>query len=151
MSTKTCKKCGETKPLIAFHQDSGKADGRRTVCKACCSKYATERNKAKREAAAAGEKTCARCRKTKPLSEFNRRSRARNGYRSRCRDCENQTVPLVRPWDRTAVMLLQLFLRDVERGRLKGLADIAQEMHRPLAEVEEWAGKIGWKGAGRCG
>ncbi len=35
MSTKTCTKCHETKPLTEFHRDSGKKDGLRNDCKAC--------------------------------------------------------------------------------------------------------------------
>ena len=32
---KTCAKCGETKPLDAFHRDRSKADGRRVHCREC--------------------------------------------------------------------------------------------------------------------
>lgn len=32
---KTCKKCGETKPLDEFPKQQGRADGRYTYCKSC--------------------------------------------------------------------------------------------------------------------
>lgn len=151
MPTKTCNKCGETKPLHEFHSDSSKADGRKNFCRKCMSQVVTARNKAKRAEAGAGHKQCAKCHKVKPLAEFNCNSKTKDGYRGYCRVCENPPVPLVRPWDHTAMLLLRLFLRDVERGRLRGLAEVAKEMHRPLAEVEDWAAKLRGKGAGRCG
>ena len=33
--TKTCTKCGETKPATDFHRDGKAADGRRNDCKEC--------------------------------------------------------------------------------------------------------------------
>lgn len=35
MPTKTCQRCGETKPLDAFHRDARKPDGRHIYCRAC--------------------------------------------------------------------------------------------------------------------
>ena len=35
MSEKRCTKCGEVKPLEAFHRQSGSRDGRRPECKVC--------------------------------------------------------------------------------------------------------------------
>lgn len=35
IATKTCKKCGETKPLVDFYADRGCRDGRRPECKSC--------------------------------------------------------------------------------------------------------------------
>ena len=37
--SKTCTKCGETKPLDGFHRDKGTADGRRGKCKECVREY----------------------------------------------------------------------------------------------------------------
>ena len=37
--SKTCTKCGETKPLDDFHRHKGKADGRRSHCKECVREY----------------------------------------------------------------------------------------------------------------
>lgn len=46
METKTCTKCGETKPLSEFHKEACKKDGHRNQCKVCtCAnsrKYAAE-------------------------------------------------------------------------------------------------------------
>lgn len=35
METKICKRCGEEKPLVAFHHDARTKDGFRGVCKDC--------------------------------------------------------------------------------------------------------------------
>ena len=43
---KTCTKCGETKPLDAFHRNRSKADGREAQCRECtlerCRRYHEE-------------------------------------------------------------------------------------------------------------
>jgi hypothetical protein len=36
METKTCTKCGETKPLDEYHKDKSRRSGRRAACKECC-------------------------------------------------------------------------------------------------------------------
>ena len=38
--TKQCSKCGEVKPLTAFHKNKHMADGVKSACKACCAKQA---------------------------------------------------------------------------------------------------------------
>jgi recombinational DNA repair protein (RecF pathway) len=35
MATKTCSRCGRKKPLSAFYQQAGGAQGRRSRCKTC--------------------------------------------------------------------------------------------------------------------
>ena len=37
--SKTCTKCGETKPLDGFHRNKGGVDGRRSDCKECMREY----------------------------------------------------------------------------------------------------------------
>lgn len=39
MTTKTCAKCGEEKPLDGFHKDKSKRGGRNSRCKECVSEY----------------------------------------------------------------------------------------------------------------
>lgn len=54
MSVKTCKRCGETKPLAEFGKETKQPDGIRVYCKPCTNKM----NKESKE------------RKNKPLSKF---------------------------------------------------------------------------------
>lgn len=37
--SKTCSKCGESKPVLAFGADPGHADGMRSDCRNCQSEY----------------------------------------------------------------------------------------------------------------
>jgi hypothetical protein len=43
--TKTCNKCGETKPATDFHRDAKGRDGRRTTCATCDSNRQAVRRK----------------------------------------------------------------------------------------------------------
>ena len=47
-ATKKCQKCGETKPLAAFHKHASTKDGRETTCKACKVLRAKDLRKAKK-------------------------------------------------------------------------------------------------------
>ena len=45
---KTCIKCGQTKPLDAFHRDKGRRDGRYPACKECRrDRYRANRDRAR--------------------------------------------------------------------------------------------------------
>jgi hypothetical protein len=48
-SEKTCRKCGEPKPLEAFYRDSAKPGGLATVCKGCTRAYNSARYSANKE------------------------------------------------------------------------------------------------------
>ena len=41
---KTCTKCLESKPLMAFHRDRSRRDGRRDWCKLCVAEYQKSRD-----------------------------------------------------------------------------------------------------------
>jgi hypothetical protein len=48
VATKTCRKCGEAKPLMHFSpRKSGSADGFYNTCRACICKSANEKTKRK--------------------------------------------------------------------------------------------------------
>ena len=49
IETKTCYKCGETKPLDEFHKNKSKKDGRGTECKNCKKELATKYHQEHRE------------------------------------------------------------------------------------------------------
>lgn len=50
MTTKTCKTCGEEKPLSAFYKHPQMADGHLNSCKACRRAYALRHQRENREA-----------------------------------------------------------------------------------------------------
>ena len=49
-TTKTCRKCGEDKPLSEYNRRKGSRDGVRYVCKACAAAYGREYREANKDA-----------------------------------------------------------------------------------------------------
>ncbi|WP_304669704.1 hypothetical protein [Neisseria polysaccharea] len=101
---RTCKTCGETKPLAAgFYKNRTDYDSKvyyRHDCKRCWDKAMGERNKQrvkkKKTETVAGEmRTCKTCGKTKPLEAgFNviHRNGMKTYYYSSCKTCRNKEV-----------------------------------------------------------
>lgn len=85
MSSKTCSKCGETKPLTAFSAHLRGKDGVRGDCKACVD--ARRKAKALREPVILTEKRCSDCRQIKKVDQFGYSSRSRDQRQGRCREC----------------------------------------------------------------
>ena len=88
--TKRCTKCGEVKPLDAFHVRTASKDGRTSACKEC--ELAPYRAQSvawqqRAELTARGMKRCAKCGEAKPFEEFPRDARKKDGRRSRCKAC----------------------------------------------------------------
>lgn len=96
---RTCKTCGETKPLeTGFYKNRIGDDSKvyyRHDCKRCWNKAMSERNKQrvkKTETVAEEMRTCKTCGETKPLDGFhiaNRRNPNRSYYKS-CKTCRNK-------------------------------------------------------------
>jgi 5-methylcytosine-specific restriction endonuclease McrA len=63
---KPCKKCGEMKPLDAFHKDPGTRDRRKNTCRKC---------RQYREWMPLTSRPCLKCGEVKPLTEFLPKSR----------------------------------------------------------------------------
>jgi hypothetical protein len=91
---KTCPKCGEEKELAAFHLDSGKKDGRHTVCKQC----RRDEGMAERRARGVrqilhlivnedGTAVCPHCNETKLLTQFKSSPTSKLGRSSICHQC----------------------------------------------------------------
>jgi len=68
---KRCTKCGQQKPLEAFHRHAKHPDGRQNACKVC---RAARRRSASQasgsQSAAGGTQRCKLCQEDKPLEEF---------------------------------------------------------------------------------
>lgn len=76
--SKTCRRCGVTKPLDAFARNASCSDGRRGTCKEC-SRI--------REFVEVASKPCSSCGEVKAASEFGKNSRCRDGLTSACSAC----------------------------------------------------------------
>ena len=89
-ATKTCTKCGATKPLSDFHRDRTKPDGHRARCKAC---FLAAQAARRRRLATSGptiarnEKWCPSCRRTLPADAFHSARTSPDGLAYRCRSC----------------------------------------------------------------
>ena len=86
---RTCRKCGERKPLDEFdvRADSG---NRRTECRECrrsAQRKPIDRTRQHPRAHDAPTKRCTRCGEVKPVAEFPQNNRSRDKRQSWCRAC----------------------------------------------------------------
>ena len=88
-SEKRCPKCDTTKAITEFNRNTGKADGRQAICKACQAEAHAERS-AELVPEVPDSKRCAHCDETKPAEEFNRNRRSKDGLQSYCRPCQSE-------------------------------------------------------------
>lgn len=91
MEEKTCKRCGEVKPISEFYWD--KRDNRPFArCKTCCYEVQTEYRKngpkPKPDVKNRTERACSACKVVKPLSGFHKRSDKPDGHSYVCKVCE---------------------------------------------------------------
>lgn len=92
---KSCRDCGQTKPLTQFSPAARSADGRATYCKPCMVKRSGESRQ--RRAAQGGARTqdvlpedhkrCPDCGAVKPSEEFPRNKRYKDGRHPYCKPC----------------------------------------------------------------
>jgi len=90
-STKTCIKCGETKPLTEFYRHKKSKDGLRGECKTCCAAYARAYYANNRDAARDANR---RWRKRNPgyfTREGNKRNSATAQAHARVRQLKRET------------------------------------------------------------
>jgi 5-methylcytosine-specific restriction endonuclease McrA len=112
--TKFCPACGSTKHADAFYKSKTTKSGLHGWCKSCSrakakAVYESEQSARKREQrkiarrerteheraiyrASLIEKTCARCRQTKPADAFAKSNRGRTGLQSWCKSCQTENA-----------------------------------------------------------
>lgn len=91
-ATKRCTKCGDEKPIGAFHFTKGSPDGLAYQCRTCCSLLKKQRNAEtrRRNQSAAGQensKRCPSCSLTLPATDFYKNLSAARGRSSYCKHC----------------------------------------------------------------
>jgi hypothetical protein len=101
MDTKTCRKCGLSKPLDEFHGDPSKKDGRKNTCKACRAIENSQRyyrnsdpstKRLYKAVVVGGKKKCKECGQEKLLEDFAKDKRKINGRTNTCKECTNREV-----------------------------------------------------------
>jgi hypothetical protein len=88
MDTKSCSRCGETKPLDEFYRKEGRPS---SWCKVCTLADIKRRYRSKHPEPPPyqppTEKACKKCGETKPIEQYHRRRSARDGRQTICATC----------------------------------------------------------------
>lgn len=96
MTTKTCTKCGKTKPVSEFYPYYNYRVGYRPRCKDCVIEQskkcwsATHVPKRKKVLIREGFNICPRCKRELPLTEFSASSVIPRGFTYYCKDCQHK-------------------------------------------------------------
>nr|WP_133997721.1 endonuclease VII domain-containing protein [Streptomyces sp. 846.5] len=94
---KQCPRCSRVKPREMFARCTSQSDGLQTYCRQCTADYAKAWNARKRaerralkgvpESAPEGMKRCPGCEQVKPVGDWHRHSRSKDGLAARCKAC----------------------------------------------------------------
>ncbi|HEV7406621.1 MAG TPA: hypothetical protein VGO11_26965 [Chthoniobacteraceae bacterium] len=87
---KTCRTCGEEKPLRAFYQQRRGRKRYRKDCIACVKAEVNAARKVRQANKDRGSRRCPQCRETLPIADFLEDLRCRSGHRKICKRCEAQ-------------------------------------------------------------
>ena len=91
---KVCAKCKQWKPLEEYYKDKTKKDGRESRCKGCKSEDEKQRRSKKHpkkiKEVREGKKKCTQCGVWKPLEEYYKDKRNKDGRQSKCRECQKE-------------------------------------------------------------
>jgi hypothetical protein len=90
---KPCNYCGVTKALEEFNNAKDHRDGKENICKVCKREKDRLRNEKYREENPLPlEKLCKECKNTKPLEDFYRDKKTRDGRERMCKECHNYRI-----------------------------------------------------------
>lgn len=97
--SKTCPDCGLEKSAADFRRNAQRPDGLGFYCRACVSRreklaYRQRRERVgkpvrERAEVPEGHKWCPGCERARPLNEWGRNRRSRDGFNSYCKECWN--------------------------------------------------------------
>jgi hypothetical protein len=86
-NAKTCRVCGELKPIESFNRHPQTSDGYDSRCRLCGKADAKARREARKARLSAQKQTCRTCGEEKPLTDYYPSKQHSNGVDSRCKDC----------------------------------------------------------------
>ena len=87
---KRCTKCKVIAPFDYFYRDKTNKKGMHGWCKECHKTYKNGKLNLKQENDLKEEisfKKCTKCKEIKPLNEFYKQSKSKDGYAYQCKDC----------------------------------------------------------------
>ena len=91
LPTKPCNACNFIKPLEEFNLAKEHRDGRENTCTVCRRAKNLESAQEKRLIyGVPDEKTCNKCKQTKPLDKFRKQSTFVDGHRPGCKECDKE-------------------------------------------------------------
>jgi len=93
---KKCKSCKKIKPFDDYYENKYSPDGRYAFCKICFDQFA-KKLKAKDGSFLLQNKVCPKCRKLKPIAEFNAESDIPDAIKDRCLACQQKYNTLQTP------------------------------------------------------
>jgi len=88
--TKVCSRCRRELPLSRFAKRAASRDGLQNYCRQCTAEWAQEHRPRKQRvgpAVAEGMKWCRRCEVVRPMADFPKHSKTRDGLQVYCRTC----------------------------------------------------------------
>lgn len=101
---KVCKRCGRELPKTAFSKNARQYDGLQSTCKECARLAWNNWNKTQKKltkkkdedmednVTTPDSKRCSKCGETKPLDEFGRHSKNKDGKQKWCKACMNKAT-----------------------------------------------------------
>ena len=85
---KRCAKCKTLLPLECFNKDNRSPDGKKAYCKDCSRKGSKKADEIENNNIPKYNK-CIICGKLKPITDFSKDKKMKNGYLNQCKDCRN--------------------------------------------------------------
>jgi len=103
ITSKTCPKCNEEKPVSGFYVSIKRSDGLSSYCRQCQMEDARSRHiPHPRWKAPEGTKYCPGCETVKPLDDFGNNRSSHDGKQGQCRPCAVASVTASRHKDPTS-------------------------------------------------
>lgn len=123
MITRICSKCGEEKNIDEFYKKCSGRNGYSAQCKVCTLNEQRDKRikmKISHDYTITGTKFCSKCGEEKDLNEFNKCSRAKDGYEWNCRSCRSLQMQEYRNKNRDALNKYrrEYYYKNIEYERL---------------------------------
>ncbi|MHC4665002.1 MAG: hypothetical protein ACYS9T_03465 [Planctomycetota bacterium] len=139
VALKRCSRCHKTKELTEFYHDRSRNDGLSSKCKKCeyaCRKvrYERLRNRTPDKIPNIASKRCSKCGGVKPVAEFYRVLRNKDGYNNWCKVCCQEQEQF---YHRRLAARRKSEIRHADTKKCPKCADV-----KPISEFLKAVGKV---------